>query len=290
MIICKNCCIPLGYKGISFVKIGSYFMCEDCYELVNHPLDREYLKSTAITYINRLKENGLGKTYDAIFAYSGGKDSTAALYSCVREYGLRLLLFVYDNGFKGQKTWANIINVSSDLGLDLHIVRKNKAKQILMDLENGILPCGRCGALKELYPAMAHLFSLDTIITGIECPSKNREVIRNRGTFNQFNFPAAMGWTKKDIEARIVETVWEDPGYNQFDSDCLIPGISMEMLYKDDDFNNHAPILLGLHEQHATEYFAMQVRHGVRDRDEAIAFLSKLALNSKNPVLNISGL
>lgn len=261
---CERCCIPLGYPGISFINQGGKLLCKECHDLINNEPDRDAISSHAKELFANIK--GTGEQYDAIFAYSGGKDSTAALYSVVKEFGINVLVFNYDNGFKGKKVVENIRNVISDLGLDYYQIKSTTRKTIIEDLEHNILPCGRCSALKLLYPKISSIFNVKYIITGIEC-IVNNEAIRDRGTFYQINWPAALNWSKEEINSRIKNTVWVDPQYGIFDSDCLCPSIAIESIYKDCE-NPNFDMYMGKFESHVVPYYSRLVRYGAISKGE----------------------
>jgi predicted PP-loop superfamily ATPase len=56
--------------------------------------------------------------YDAIVAYSGGKDSTYTLKLLKNRYNLRLLALTFDNHFISQTAWENINKATDELQID----------------------------------------------------------------------------------------------------------------------------------------------------------------------------
>lgn len=261
---CCRCCLPVGYPGATFHGEGDKILCNDCWELANNELDREEICNNTKKLLDGLR-NSSGQ-YDAVFAYSGGKDSTAALYSVVKEYGLKVLVFNYDNGFKGRRVIDNIKKVIDDLGMDFYQIKSSTSYTILEDIKKFTFPCGRCSALKKLYPQLASVFNVKYIITGIECVFNN-EVIRDRGTFYQLNLPAALNWSKSDINERIKQTPWENPNYGLFDTDCMCPSVALEKMYKRDGYSNYS-MYMGLLEQHVVPYYSRLVRYGALTKDE----------------------
>lgn len=261
---CERCCIPVGYPGISFSRVGGRILCEECQRLQHKEPDRAAIKKETLQIIDSIRNSG--EFYDAIFAYSGGKDSTTALYSAVKEYGLKVLVFNYDNGFKGDPVKENIQRVVNDLGTDFYQIKSTTSHTIAEDIANNVLPCGRCSALKHLYPRIASLFHVKYILTGIECLF-NDEAIRDRGTFFQINWPAALNWSKDDINERIKHLPWKDPEYGLFDSDCLCPNIAIEKFYCNGEYTNY-DMYMGVLEQHIVPYYARLVRYGAITKEE----------------------
>lgn len=261
---CSRCCVPIGYPGVSFHETNNKILCDDCWALEGNELDRTEICNNTIKLLAELSKKD--KPYDAIFAYSGGKDSTVALYSAVKEFGLKVLVFNYDNGFKGRLVLDNIRNVIDDLRVDFYQIKSTTSYTILEDINNFVFPCGRCSALKKIYPQISSYFNVKYIITGIECIFNN-EAIRDRGTFFQINLPAALNWSKSDINERIKQTPWKNPNYGLFDTDCMCPSIAIEKMYMREGYSNF-DMYMGLLEQRVVPYFSRLVRYGALTKDE----------------------
>jgi len=78
----------------------------------------EEAKQKLNAIIERIKEDGKGKPYDTILGVSGGVDSTYLAY-LGKQFGLRILLFHFDNGWNSEIAVKNIENMSRKLGYDL---------------------------------------------------------------------------------------------------------------------------------------------------------------------------
>ncbi len=61
---------------------------------------------------------GKAPAYDAIMAYSGGKDSSYTLKLLKERYGLRIIALTLDNHFVSPTAWDNIRTVVDHLGVD----------------------------------------------------------------------------------------------------------------------------------------------------------------------------
>ncbi|MBM4332169.1 MAG: hypothetical protein FJ117_13270 [Deltaproteobacteria bacterium] len=115
MKICTTCVLPETFPGITFDDQGrcSYCSKHDKTEKRDNQRDRFYAKFQEI--LQRLK----GKDpYDALLAYSGGKDSTYTLKLLKETYGLKLLAITVDHGFVSPKAVKNIQNVTGRLDID----------------------------------------------------------------------------------------------------------------------------------------------------------------------------
>jgi N-acetyl sugar amidotransferase len=126
---CVKCNLPETHETITFDEQG---VCNICSQ---HKFKRE-----SIDWAQRKKDlSGLiaeyrGKyDYDCLVPFSGGKDSTWALYYLVKEYGLKPLVVRFDHGFMRPNLEANVKRVIRKLGVDIHTFTPNwKVVQRLM--------------------------------------------------------------------------------------------------------------------------------------------------------------
>lgn len=126
---CAHCGLPETHETIIFDEQG---VCNICRQ-------QEY-KKTAIDWtarkadLDELITTYRGKyDYDCIIPYSGGKDSTWALYYLVKEYGLKPLVVRFDHGFLRPNLNENTTRVLRRLGVDFHHFTPNwKAVRKLM--------------------------------------------------------------------------------------------------------------------------------------------------------------
>lgn len=74
--------------------------------------------------VERIKEDGRGKTYDCLIGLSGGVDSTYVAY-LVKKLGLRPLAVHLDNGWNSELAVKNIENIVNKLHIDLYTLVVN---------------------------------------------------------------------------------------------------------------------------------------------------------------------
>lgn len=74
--------------------------------------------------IARIKEEGKNKPYDCLTGISGGVDSSYLIYKA-KEWGLRLLIVHFDNGWNTEIAVRNINNIISKTGYDLYTLVVN---------------------------------------------------------------------------------------------------------------------------------------------------------------------
>ncbi len=117
MKLCTRCILPETFPNITF---DSDSVCNYCRQEESALAKRE-----TKTAEYRLKLDDLIKTtrdkapvYDAIMAYSGGKDSSYTLKLLKERYNLRIVTFTLDNHFVAPAAWDNIREVTDSLGVD----------------------------------------------------------------------------------------------------------------------------------------------------------------------------
>ena len=117
MNICKKCILTETFPGVSFDEKN---ICNHCRrEEASNPEVHE----KKAQYRQRLDDligevKGKGPTFDALMAYSGGKDSSYTLKLLKERYGLRILALTFDNDFVSPVAWENIKKVADRLEID----------------------------------------------------------------------------------------------------------------------------------------------------------------------------
>jgi hypothetical protein len=118
MKICSRCILPETFPGIRFDPSG---ICNHCRQeeavLSKKVVKKEEYRKKLDTLIEGIK--GKSPAYDAIMAYSGGKDSSYTLKLLRERYGLRILAVLFDNHFVSPVSWENIQTVTDRLDIDL---------------------------------------------------------------------------------------------------------------------------------------------------------------------------
>jgi len=113
--ICQRCILPATFPGIKFDSQG---ICNHCRReesaLEKAPEKKAQYRERLDQLINSVK--GTAPAYDAILAYSGGKDSSYTLKLLSDRYDLRLLALTFDNHFVSGRSWENIRAVCDAAG------------------------------------------------------------------------------------------------------------------------------------------------------------------------------
>ena len=120
MKLCTTCVLPETFPGISFDENGRCSYCQrykgvESQETVRERFRDKFLKTLA-------EKKGFG-AYDALAAYSGGKDSTYTLMMLKREFKLKVLAVTLDHGFVSPAALNNIRHVTEILDMDHMTIR-----------------------------------------------------------------------------------------------------------------------------------------------------------------------
>jgi len=115
--LCTRCILPSTFPNIKFDEDG---VCNHCRQ-ESSALEKSDAKKAE--YRKRLDDlisdvKGKPPAYDAIMAYSGGKDSSYTLKLLKERYGLRIIALTLDNHFVSPTAWDNIKVVTDNLGID----------------------------------------------------------------------------------------------------------------------------------------------------------------------------
>ena len=118
MKICERCILPETFPGIKFNDQG---ICNHCQRAESSIEKADEKKAEYRQRLDQLVEDvkGSSPSYDAIMAYSGGKDSSYTLKLLRERYDLKILAFTFDNHFVSPSAWDNIDKIADNLIVDL---------------------------------------------------------------------------------------------------------------------------------------------------------------------------
>ena len=163
---CTSCVLPETHETISFNKTGTCNICNQV-EIQKENIDWNKKKQE----LHELVENYKGKyDYDCLVPFSGGKDSTWAVYYLVKVLKLKVLVVRFNHGFMRPNLNDNTTKVFRELGADFHDFTPNwKIVQKLMlqsFLEKGDF-CWHCHSGIFSYPMqVAVKFNIPLIFWG----------------------------------------------------------------------------------------------------------------------------
>jgi len=115
MQICSKCVLDENFKGIKFDEHGVCNYCRMEKPMIQQQEKKSEFELKFQTLIDEHKGKGV---YDAVVAYSGGKDSTYTLHLLKEKYGLNVLALTFDNWFFSERAHTNIANVIRSTGVD----------------------------------------------------------------------------------------------------------------------------------------------------------------------------
>jgi hypothetical protein len=121
---CSRCILPSSYPGIEFDEKGVCSYCEA--EMRNRHSPKDEKNKADLDKII-LAHKGKNPKYDAIVGVSGGKDSTYVAYYLKKEYGLKILGFNCDIGYRSGYAIKNLETMADRLDMDLVTIRPKKS-------------------------------------------------------------------------------------------------------------------------------------------------------------------
>ncbi len=164
---CRTCGLP---ANVPKADLDENEICAHCrnFEEQRH-LAEQYFKSEEDLHliIEQAKKGSRGR-YDCLMQYSGGKDSTFALYKLV-EMGMHPLVFSFDNGFISESAKDNVRRIADDLELDLHWGKTPAMNEIFVDsLRRFSNVCNGCQkVINTMSVSLANEHGINFIFTGL---------------------------------------------------------------------------------------------------------------------------
>lgn len=190
--LCRRCILPSTFPGISF---NENQVCNHCQRYKGEDATGDLQKKYENKFIKLLAGQKNRAGYDAIVAYSGGKDSTYTLDVFVNRYNLRVLALTFDNTFISSKALENISKVCGNLGVDSLTVKP--APQVLRKIF-------KTAAQRELYSAKT-LERASTICTS--CIGLVKGIVLRTALEKQIPF-IGFGWSpgQAPIQSSVMRT------------------------------------------------------------------------------------
>ena len=164
---CVQCTLPITWETIYFDESGVCNICKN-WEAKQRDIDWKKREEVLVEQFTKVKS--LGRPYDCIVPFSGGKDTTFTLWAIVRKYGLKPLVVSFDHGFYRPRMLENRTRVFRELGVDVITFTPNWpiVKRLMLEalIRKGDF-CWHCHAGIFSYPMkMAVKFSIPLVIWG----------------------------------------------------------------------------------------------------------------------------
>jgi amino acid adenylation domain-containing protein len=167
IIHCLTCGLP---SNVPKADLDEHSICGPCRLFARQSqIAEQFFKSEdELLHIFEQARNSSSGPYDCLMQYSGGKDSTFALYKLV-EMGMRPLVFSFDNGYIPESAKDNIRRIVADLDLDLVWGETEAINDILVEsLRRFSNVCNGCQkVINTMSISLAVKHGITCIITGL---------------------------------------------------------------------------------------------------------------------------
>jgi amino acid adenylation domain-containing protein len=165
--VCTRCFLSSNMPHVTIDQTGVCNVCRD-YDTFKEQIGRYFKTEDDLTELfDRVRRDNTSD-YDCLLLYSGGKDSTYALYRLVSR-GLRVLTFTFDNGFISPDAFDNIKRICAALGVDNITKSLSTMKQVFAEslrTENNV--CSGCfRALTSLSTKIAIEKRIPVVVTAL---------------------------------------------------------------------------------------------------------------------------
>jgi len=115
--ICRRCILPATFPGIRFDDQG---ICNHCRreekKAARVPEKKAFYRQRLDDLVLEVRDKA--PCYDAIMAFSGGKDSSYSMKLLKEKYDLRILALTFDNHFISPASMENIARLTDQLDID----------------------------------------------------------------------------------------------------------------------------------------------------------------------------
>jgi amino acid adenylation domain-containing protein len=167
IIHCLACGLP---SNVPRADLDEHSICGPCRVFAQQSqIAEQFFKSEdELLHIFEQARNSSSGPYDCLMQYSGGKDSTFALYKLV-EIGMRPLVFSFDNGYIPESAKENIRRIVADLNLDLVWGETEAINDILVEsLRRFSNVCNGCQkVINTMSISLAVKHGISCIVTGL---------------------------------------------------------------------------------------------------------------------------
>ena len=109
---CARCLLPESYPGLTLDEDA---ICNHCH---TYQPKQKYGGQAELLYLGHMFQGSNPGGYDCLVALSGGRDSSFAAWYAVKQMGLNVLGYTFDNGFMPEETRRNVAKVTRILGMD----------------------------------------------------------------------------------------------------------------------------------------------------------------------------
>jgi len=231
-IQCKNCLFDTRMPNIYITKEGICNMCHTYHKNFNPVI----LKNELEQFLRRPRE--AGAQFDAIVAFSGGKDSTVSLYIASQEFKLKVIAVLVDNGFIPEEVIRNGQEICQHLGVPLRIETIDFLPELRKLAKTNFrtgYPCNVCTVLfHDVLSKVATELKINRVVLGrnwwryLEPTVKSVRTIRPPQADWDIEFmslPFALQLKEDDQLPYLQKAGWKPRKLDGHSTNCLIPGL-----------------------------------------------------------------
>lgn len=229
------------------ISINENGICNKCLEY-QEKFQEKYLKKQVDAFVSVAKND-----QSSIVAYSGGKDSTIALYLAKKTLGLDVTAYMLDNGFIPENVQNRARIICNFLEIPLITIRDDIYKEFLTHYKFDSLNkkwsstsekdlCSICS--KKIFSNLTKIVSKSqtkTVITGLNTYVKIRrfrisaigriyyESNNERKFYSVLALPYAMRISLGEQDKILGQIPWHEIKLEGYTSNCLIPGFTEKL-------------------------------------------------------------
>lgn len=233
-IYCRRC---IYHSDIPNVYINRDRLCNMCVEYERN-FSLEHLQQEVKAFTERTSRNA---PYEAVMAFSGGKDSTACLYNVVKRLRMKVIAILVDNGFIPNETKRRSQEICDRLGVPFKILdMKQDFKGKIRDLYESNFdkgyPCHVCSQMfKGEIVKYCKENHMDRVILGRNFWAVIDPVVSSIRKFSipgddyvvdMISLPFALRVKEPDLQPILDELGWvKAVGISGNSTNCRIPGL-----------------------------------------------------------------
>ncbi|WP_456321909.1 7-cyano-7-deazaguanine synthase [Palaeococcus sp. (in: euryarchaeotes)] len=229
-------------------------LCRECQDFLAHPPNKGKIRKELDDLMNEVDR--------AILGFSGGKDSSVALYLAKEKYGVDVEAVMIDNGFIAKEAIENARRVAEYLNVPLTILRYDYSDIFRTALLKAQSPCRACSKrTMEKLRKYALKKGIRYILTGHEIPFGHHPYRHLKGGILQIRLLTLMN---DEERFRILKKLpFKFPELHGYTTNCLIIGAALERYYERRGYSFE------------TRRIAALVRYGLMDRKRALEKVKK---------------